>query len=176
MSRSKQKISWKDRAFQIGIPLGVSLILIQLVKLYVFTPLKITNDFMAPTFAKDDTVYINRIFRKKNLLVGDVVLIRSPKDSRQFILARILGKGSDAIEIQNRKAFRNGELVNPSLFPEPKETNLPILPKGKSDTDHMDKVFVPARHVFVLADNREIGVDSRDIGTISEDLIVGKVW
>ncbi len=131
---------------------------------------------MEPTFHKGETLYINRLIRTKNLLVGDVVLARSPMQTDVFILARILGKAGDEIQISAREAFRNGSILSTDVFPMSKKQTLPILPEGKSASDHRSKFIIPEKSVFLLVDNREIGIDSRELGPIPEENIVGKVW
>ena len=176
MSKSKQKLSTKERFFRVGLPLLLAIILTFIIKYKILTPLEISNSFMEPTYKLGDTVYINRYARIKHLLVGDVILVKSPVDKNSYILARILGKGNDEIQIIARKAFRNGIEVSEDLFPQNAVQNLPILPEGKSDSDHYPKFTVPEKTLFLLADNREKGIDSRELGPIPEDLVVGKVW
>lgn len=176
MSKSKNQLTLKDHFLRVGFPLFLAIIMVWIVKSKVFTPLEISNSFMLPTFKKGDTVYINRLSLAKNLLVGDVVLVRSPLQKEVYVLARILGKSGDEIQIKGREAFRNGSMVSAEIFPTPKNTKLPILPPGKSESDHVTKVTVPEKSLFLLVDNREMGIDSRELGPISEDLFVGKVW
>ncbi len=176
MSKSKNNLTSKDHFLRVGFPLLIAIVSVLIVKSKIFTPLEITNSFMLPTYKTGDTVYINRLSLAKNLLVGDVVLVRSPLQKDVYLLARILGKSGDEIQITGREAFRNGSLVSSEIFPTPKETKLPILPQGKSESDHVSKVTVPEKSLFLLVDNREMGIDSRELGPISEDLLVGKVW
>ncbi len=176
MSKSKSNLTAKDHFYRVGFPLILALVVVFFVKNKFFTPLEVTNSFMEPTYKKGDTVYINRMARTKNLLIGDVVLVRSPLQNDVYLLGRILGKAGDEIQIKAREAFRNGNIVSTEVFPVLQETKFPILPEGKSESDHRPKFIVPDKSLFVLADNREMGIDSRELGPISEDLIVGKVW
>jgi len=176
MSKSRNNLTIKDHLFRVGFPLLLALILVLIVKFNFFTPLEVSNSFMEPTYKRGDTVYINRLARTKNLLIGDVVLVKSPLQKDLYILARILGKAGDEIEISSREAYRNGTAVSNDIFPISKENKLPILPQGKSESDHRAKLIVPEKSIFLLADNREMGIDSRELGPISEELIVGKVW
>ncbi|BDA79278.1 signal peptidase I [Leptospira kobayashii] len=176
MSKSRQKISVKARFFQVGAPLLIALILAFIFKLKVLTPLEVSNSFMEPSFSQGKTVYINKLTSVKSLLVGDVVLAKSPLDENSYILARILGKPGDEVYISAREAYRNGNPVSDEIFPKPKSQNLPILPTGKTESDEKPKLIVPEKTFFLLCDNREIGIDSRELGPIPESLIIGKVW
>jgi signal peptidase I len=176
MSKSRNNLTPKDHFIRVGFPLLLAILLAFIVKHKIFTPLEVENSFMEPTFKKGDTVYINRFSRVKNLLVGDVILVKSPLQPEVYILARILGKAGDEIQITSREALRNGNPIPNAIFPNTKQSILPILPVGKSESDHHPKFTVPEKTLFLLADNREIGIDSRELGPIAEDLIVGKVW
>ncbi len=176
MSKSRQSASIKDRLTKVGAPLLISIVLVLIFKSHVITPLEITNDFMEPTFKAGDTVYVNRFSRPKNLLVGDIILVRSPYNQDEYVIGRILGKGGDQVQVSSRIAYRNNTPVTTELFPTPNKQTLPILPQGKSDSDHRASMIVPEKSVFIIADNREHGIDSRELGSIAEELIVGKIF
>ncbi|MDF3819259.1 signal peptidase I [Leptospira sp. 96542] len=175
MSKSKNQTPLKTKLLSIIIPLTIGFLLSWVIKSYILMPMEIKNDFMEPTLKKGSTAYILRMFRTKNLSIGDVVLVRSNlKD--QYVLARIVGKPGDQILVQKRIVYRNGEPLDEQNFPTNKNIFFAVMPPGKSDMDEMPKTTIPEKSFFLLADNTEIGLDSRILGPIKESMIVGKLW
>lgn len=176
MSKSKNKVPFKTRLYAFLIPLFLGLVSAVLVKYYVFTPVHVPNQFMEPTLKSGSTAYFNRLFRSKQLGIGDIVLVRSPLDSESVFIARIVGKPGDTIYVQKRMVFRNGSLLDPSSFPESASSDIPLIPQGKTETDDMPKLTVPEKSFFLLADNRELGVDSRTLGVVQESHVIATLW
>ncbi|TGN18200.1 signal peptidase I [Leptospira idonii] len=176
MSKSRQKLTIKDRFLQVGIPLLLGAVLATVFKYKILTPLEVANSFMEPSFKKGDTVYINKLFSAKSLLVGDVVLAKSPLNPESYILARVLGKPGDQISISKREAFRNGIQVPRETFPVKEKENFSLLPSGKTESDEKQNITVPEKNYYLLCDNREMGIDSRELGPVQETFIIGKVW
>lgn len=175
MSKSKSSIPLNKRLLSLFIPLSIGLLLAIVFKTFVITPIEIQNDYMMPTYKTGDTAYLFRFFRSKNLRIGDIVLSKSPFDSESFFLGRIVGKPGDTISISKRIVYRNGNPLDSQIFPMFDSKTIPLIPPQKTEYDEMEKLTVPDKSFFVLADNVEIGVDSRTLGTIPENLIVGKL-
>lgn len=176
MSKSKNKVPFKTKLYAFFVPLFVGLISAILVKYYIITPVHIPNQFMEPTLKNGSTAYFNRLFRTKNLGIGDVVLVRSPLDPQSVLIARIVGKPGDSIYVQKRMVFRNGTLLDPTSFPESASNDIPLIPQGKTESDDMPKLTVPEKSFFLLADNRELGVDSRTLGVVQESQVIATLW
>ncbi|PJZ45565.1 signal peptidase I [Leptospira brenneri] len=176
MSKSKNKVPFKTRLYAFLIPLFLGLVFAVLFKYYVITPVHIPNQFMEPTLKKGSTAYFNRLFRVKQLGIGDVVLVRSPLDPESFLIARIVGKPGDTIYVQKRMVFRNGSLLDPTSFPESSPGEIPLIPQGKTESDDLPKLTVSEKSFFLLADNRELGVDSRTLGVVPENQIIATLW
>ncbi len=117
----------------------------------------------------------------------------------EHLIKRVIGLPGDEIEMRAGRLYLNGELVerdlvdivryrtydtreivNPQLFEE-------SLPGGKvhkiyerSDSNPLDdglQFVVPAHHVFVMGDNRDMSRDSRDrrsLGFVPTEQMVGK--
>ncbi|MCW7466141.1 signal peptidase I [Leptospira levettii] len=176
MSKTKSKVPLKTKLIVILLPMGIGLVSAMFVKYKVLLPVAIPNSYMEPSLKKGDTAYFNRFYRKSQLGIGDVVIATSPLDPNSTFIARIIGKRGDSISIQKRMVFRNGTILDPTMFPEPSTQSIALIPAGKTEHDDMNPVTVPEKHFFLLADNRELGVDSRTLGTIQESQIIAVMW
>lgn len=175
MSKSKNSLPLKTKILNITIPLLVGLVLSTIFKYYLISPISIDNKYMEPTYKQGDTAYVWRIFRLKNLKIGDVVLSKSPLDPNYQFIGRIAGKAGDRIEITKRIVLRNGAPLEPSLFPMFDSNQIPLIPSGKTESDDLPAFTVPEKTFFLISDNLEMGVDSRTLGSIPENLVIGKL-
>jgi len=89
-------------------------------------------------------------------------LIFKQKD-RTYWIKRVIGLPGDTIEIKSDKLYKNGKLLDEPYINEPMENNSDL------------KVVVPARHIFVMGDNRNNSEDSRVIGCVPYENIIGKL-
>ncbi|MCZ8343651.1 MAG: signal peptidase I [Leptospira sp.] len=175
MSKSKNSVPLKTKILNILVPLLVGLVLSTVFKYYIISPIHVENNYMEPTYKQGDTAYVWRIFRTKNLKIGDVVLSKSPLDANSQLLGRIVGKAGDRIEISKRIVLRNNSPLEPNLFPMFDTNQIPMIPAGKTESDDLSAITVPEKTFFIISDNLEIGVDSRTLGPIPENLIIGKL-
>ncbi len=94
---------------------------------------------------------------------GDIIVFESPANAEDDLIKRIIGLPGERIEILNGRVYINGHLLE-----EPYIT----APWGDSHPE----IVIPARHYFVMGDNRNSSQDSRSerIGLIPWGHIVGK--
>lgn len=116
------------------------------------------------------------VFLSRDWQIGDIVYAEPANLPGQAVVARVLGRPGDRIEIKERIPYRNGLPLDKKVFPYEIGQNVPVLPQGKSPRDSVQLLVVADKTYFLLADNLEFGVDSRTLGTISEKDIKGKVW
>lgn len=122
------------------------------------------------------TAVMNRWAR--DVLRGDLVVFRLPIDPKTTIAKRVVGLPCDTIEIRAKQLFVNGARANepyvihhdPVTYP-----HVAGLPEPYASRDHFGPFVVPARHYFVLGDNRDRSNDSRFIGPIAADAMLGRV-
>lgn len=106
---------------------------------------------------------------------GDLVVFKAPPDHpdaygvgwfglrmRPYLIKRVVGLPGDRVEIRDGLLYRNGAFVAESYITGEAGRNEPPL-------------TVPARHVYVLGDNRRLGesVDSRDFGPVRAEDVAG---
>jgi len=168
-----------------------------LINVFIFEPYTVSGSSMEPTFQGADPLsqfqdhHADRVFLFKlphvlgmDVNREDVVIIDSRVDRKRtlkdefldnflisllrgqknenFWIKRVIGKEGDVLEYKEGKVYRNGEeLIEPYVKEEMVEP--------------FDKVVVPAGHVFVMGDNRNVSRDSRAIGSIPVENVRGKV-
>ncbi len=108
---------------------------------------------------------------------GDVIVFRLPRDPATTYVKRLIGLPGDRIQMQKGRLYINGTLV-PRREVGPYEggtlyvETLPTVDGGgrehelieSSDDDRYDETSVyevPARHYFMMGDNRDNSLDSR---------------
>ena len=125
---------------------------------------------------------------------GDIVIFKWPRDERTDYVKRVIGLPGDKIQMVGGRLYINGVVVPREKIGEEDwlteagwqrygvyEETLPngVVHKIYELNDHMildntDPVEVPARHYFMMGDNRDNSQDSRYFGLVHEDLLEGK--
>lgn len=131
---------------------------------------------------------------------GDVVVFRPPTMPKIDFIKRVIGLPGDKIQVINGELYINGELCKQepredftdvledgtgtivkirsyeeTLVGGKKHTILDITKFGK--VDNTGVYTVPAKHYFMMGDNRDNSTDSRyqdEIGFIPEENIIGR--
>ena len=124
---------------------------------------------------------------------GDIVVFRLPRDPSTTYVKRLIGLPGDRIRMRQGRLYINDELVprRASGTFEGDKLYVETLPNGHeheiieiSDTEREDNtpVFVvPARHYFMMGDNRDNSLDSRvsadqgGVGFVPEENLVARV-
>jgi signal peptidase I len=138
---------------------------------------------MQPSIEPDELVMVDRqYYNTHSLRQGDVVIFRSPYDSRYFFLKRCVGLAGQKIEIRDGVLFVDARQFAP-LLPLFRSTSkvLPrdfeddrIRPVGAGNEDQYGPVIVPDSCCFLLGDHRDNSLDSRYFGFVNQRNIKGK--
>jgi signal peptidase I len=162
----------------------------------LYKPFYAPSESMAPTINKGDK-FIADIRWRGPFRRGDVVLFNGPDNVRVYRIAAIAG---DKIAMRSGVVILNGTAV--AQLPEVRTTvegydglqpaaklaeRLPdeamphsIIDMGPSVLDNMTEVVVPANHIFVLGDNRDLSADSRvppaqtGVGLVPTSAVIGR--
>jgi signal peptidase I len=117
---------------------------------------------MEPRLHTGERIIVNLfIYRLYTPARGDIIVFRYPLDPSKDFIKRVIAVPGEEVEIRQGKVFINGK-----HYPEPYVT--------KHLEEDMPPRTVPARHVFVMGDNRENSQDSRSWGPLGFDYIRGK--
>lgn len=183
------------RSYAEGIFLTVFLALI--IRSFVFTPFRVTNDLMAPSLVAGDFLMAYRIpfgvklpwspkkWGKKEPSRGELIIFPCPDVSGEKCLRRVVGLPGDRIEIRGERLFVNGVQANYSpgganrqgfvLKESILSKNYSIMISGGSKRKNFAPIIVGPGSLFVLSDHRDLGKDSRDWGGVSIQSIEASV-
>ena len=120
---------------------------------------------MEPTIKAGSHVLVNTAYYKKNPVQRfDLVVVKDRDEGTKKYIKRVVGLGSETIQIQAGKILVNGK--------ELKEPFTSIPP-----TKEFGPLAIPTGQYFLLGDNRPNSLDSRNWKppTVGQDAIVGKV-
>lgn len=139
------------------IPYIIILVVVLLIKAYIFTPVIVNGPSMMDTLHDKDIMILNKIGMKLNGIERfDIVVIQTEKSK---IIKRVIGLPGETVKYEDDILYINGEVVED--------------PYGTDVTYDIKRIEVPEGEYYVLGDNRNDSVDSRILGTISEDDILG---
>ena len=128
----------------------------------------VPNQSMLSTMNIRDEVIVDRAaYKNQPVCRGDAIVYKSQKHNNLLLPSRVVALAGDTIEIREGSLF-----VNEKLVPEP-----------YVDTDAADQEYskqfaravVPAGHVFILGDFRDMSEDSRVIGPVATSHIHARI-
>lgn len=139
------------------IPYIIIIIVVSLVKKFIFTPVIVNGPSMMNTLHDKDIMILDKIGVKLNGIDRfDIVVIQTESSK---IIKRIIGLPGETVEYKNNKLYINGKELND--------------PYGSEVTYDFEKVKIPENSYYVLGDNRTNSIDSRILGVISKNDILG---
>lgn len=142
------------------------------IRYFLVQPFFVKGASMETTFEDSDYILIDEIsYRFKEPQRGEIIVFRSPQNTSEFFIKRIIGLPGETIEIKNNQV----RIYN-------KEN-----PQGKlvDETSYLDKEQFTAGNIrmkldpkeyFVMGDNRIHSSDSRSWGSVNRTLITGRVF
>ena len=134
-----------------------------LIKLYVFSPIRVNGTSMVPTLNDGDIMFLNEIgYHLNGLERFDIVVVNS---NGEKIIKRVIGLPGEKVEYRNNKLYINDQEVAENF--KHKTTKDFTLEDIKVDIKHKN-------YYFVVGDNRPNSKDSRIIGLIHKSQIMGK--
>ncbi len=166
MSFGKQAFIFFWEVFKIVI---ISLAIIIPVRYYLIKPFYVKGASMEPNYYDHEYLIIDEIsYRFGEPQRGDVVVFRSPFESGQYFIKRVIGLPGDKIKIESGKITVYNETKPQGQVLE-EEYLLPAT-KTLGDVD----VKLDAAEYFLLGDNRSASLDSRAFGAVRRENIVGR--
>jgi signal peptidase I len=179
------------------------LLLVLLIRSFLFEPFRIPSESMMPTLFKGDFIFVNKfayglrlpVLNTKILKIGepkhgDVVVFRLPSDPSIDYIKRVVGLPGDVVEYEDssKQLKINGQPVEMQLLgPYEGEPFTTIGREKLGEHDHQllvrrgavsrgGRYVVPPGGYFMMGDNRDNSRDSRFEGVefVPEENLVGR--
>ncbi|HET7712739.1 MAG TPA: signal peptidase I [Thermoanaerobaculia bacterium] len=146
-------------------PLCLAIALAFAVRALLFQIYSIPSSSMEPTLRPGDQIIVTPYrfpFSASGPKSGDVIVFRSPANTGETVVKRVIGTPGDHVEVKDgRVRLRGQTLFEPYLLEQASTTGLPSL-------------VVPAAGYFVMGDNRRSSSDSRTWGFVPRDMVLGQ--
>lgn len=150
----------------------LSLAIIVPIRYFLVQPFFVKGASMEDDFHNGDYVLIDELsYRFNSPERGEVIVFRSPQDTSQFFIKRIIGLPGETIQIRNNEMVITNE-QDPKGFILDESA---YLDKGQTTAGDF-KINIDANEYFVLGDNRSHSSDSRIWGAVNRNLVIGKVF
>ena len=149
----------------------ISLAIILPIRYYLVQPFFVKGASMESNFEDGDYLLVDEIsYRFNEPVRGDVIIFRSPEDTSQFFIKRIVGLPGETIEIkENKVKIYNTDEPDGLVLSEN------YLDSGQETLGNM-LMRLDDNEYFVLGDNRLQSSDSRRWGPVNKTLITGKAF
>lgn len=150
----------------------IALVIFLLIRTFLFAPVSVEGDSMAPTLHDADRLILNKVASIDRF---DIVVFNAPDDPEKQYIKRVIGMPGDTVEVQDEVLYVNGEAV-PEEYLQPE---LFDLSESQSFTEDFNLAIltgvteVPEGYYFLLGDNRQNSKDSRSFGFVEEEAVVG---
>ena len=179
------------------------IVLVLLVRSFLFEPFRIPSSSMMPTLLVGDFIFVSKYSYGLRLPVtrtrvletdqperGDVVVFRLPTDPKTNYIKRVVGLPGDVVEYRDKRLFINDrpvELKINGLYDAKNMQGAHLGYEQLGEVEHEILIFpsrfgregvfrVPEGHYFLMGDNRDNSRDSRydGVGFVPESNLVGK--
>lgn len=174
-----------------------------LIRSFLIQPYQVPTGSLLPTVLPGDFIVANQyqygtflpIWHKKLFSLGharrgQIILFHDPVNTDVLLVKRLIGLPGDRISYVNKTLYVNGvkqkqTVVGPTVDIDSdtdviektenfnNKTHGIFINPRRRDVDFYD-VIVPAKHYFVMGDNRDNSNDSRYWGFVPEDHVVGQ--
>ncbi|OGY93039.1 MAG: signal peptidase I [Candidatus Komeilibacteria bacterium RIFCSPLOWO2_01_FULL_53_11] len=144
----------------------ISFAIILPIRYFLIQPFYVEGASMEPSFHTKEYLIIDEIsYRFNDPARGDVVVMRYPRDTRQYFIKRVMGLPGERIKIINGVVFTDNEPLDESY-----------LSEELKSYGSMEELTLGEDEYFVLGDNRANSLDSRVFGPVQRRFIVGRAW
>jgi signal peptidase I len=142
------------------------------IRYFLVQPFFVKGASMETTFEDSDYILIDEIsYRFNQPQRGEIIVFRSPQNTSEFFIKRIIGLPEETVEIKdNQVKIYNAKNPDGKLLDESS-----YLDKGQYTTGNMRMKLDPNEY-FVMGDNRINSSDSRRWGAVNRSLITGRVF
>lgn len=148
----------KRALFKEILSYGLVIVLIIFIKMFIFSPIKVSGTSMDDTLKHNDVMILNEfIYRFVDVKRDDIVVLAEDKE---LIIKRIIGLPNEIIECSDGVIYINGKVYDDKY--------------ASNATEDFKEVKLGEDEYFVLGDNRGVSLDSRTFGAFKKSDIKGK--
>lgn len=161
----KEKSEWREWTKALGI----ALILVIVIRYFLFAPIVVDGLSMTPTLHNGDRMIVSKFGTPDRF---DIVVFHAPE--RKDYIKRVIGLPGDKIEYKDDTLYINGKAYEETYLKDSKAALQEGLLTDDFTLDEIiDQETVPDGEIFVMGDNRRYSKDSRHIGTVPLEEVVG---
>ncbi|MBE0343065.1 signal peptidase I [Paenibacillus sp. 28ISP30-2] len=166
----------KNEIFEWIKAIVIALVLVFLIRWFLFKPFIVDGPSMQPNFHTGERVIVNEIlYDFRSPKPGEVIVFHVPDEGRDFI-KRVIAVEGDTVKVEGDTITVNGKPIQEPYLKTPLEaahqngelynkfTNFPL--------DNFMDGKVQARHIFAMGDNRSNSPDSRLMGYLDRNRVV----
>ncbi|KON92125.1 signal peptidase I [Rossellomorea marisflavi] len=161
----KEKSEWREWTKALGI----ALILVIVIRYFLFAPIVVDGLSMTPTLHNGDRMIVSKFGTPDRF---DIVVFHAPE--RKDYIKRVIGLPGDKIEYKDDTLYINGKAYEEPYL---KDSKVALQEGLLTDDFTLDEIIdqetVPDGEIFVMGDNRRYSKDSRHIGTVPLEEVVG---
>jgi len=163
------------------IPILVALVLVVLVRTFLFEVVKVSGDSMEPNLVNQERMVVVKPLKLKRLsvIVFDAYGEDPAAAKNTNYVKRVIGLPGDKVVSQNGYIYVNNKKINQSFINQNERTTgtgdwtLSSLAQKGNWTYKGNRV--PKGHYFVLGDHRSVSEDGRAWGYVSANKVMGVV-
>jgi signal peptidase I len=161
LSKRRKALRWLREVLETILP---AVLIAFLINFFLAQATQVHGQSMEPTLHSDQRLVVEKVsYRFHGPRRGDVIVLKSPRESSELLIKRVIGLPGEAVEIRQGRVYINGQ-----------EWDEPYL--ERSPGGNWGPIIVLPLHVFVLGDNRSFSNDSRAFGMVPIENIVGRAW
>jgi signal peptidase I len=161
LSKGRKALRWLREALETILP---AVLIAFLINFFLAQATQVHGQSMEPTLHSDQRLVVEKVsYRFHGPRHGDIVVLKSPQQSTELLIKRVIGLPGETVEIRQGRVYINGQ-----------ELDEPYL--ERSTGGNWGPIIIPPLQVFVLGDNRSFSNDSRAFGVVPIENIVGRAW
>lgn len=144
----------------------IFIVLLALIKHFVFDIMPVSGLSMFPTFHHKDFILLNKIsYVVGEPKRGDNIVLRFPGDpEKERYIKRLVGMPGETIKIQNGLVYINNKLLPEDYI----SATITTLPDGE--------FLLGPNDYYLMGDNRPVSSDSRIWGPAKRSDFIGKTF
>lgn len=151
------------------VSLAVSIIVVLLIRTYLFTIIRVDGPSMSDTLLDGDKLFVTVADMRANGPERfDVIICKYPNRNDQYV-KRVIGLPGETLRVKNGVLYIDGEAIEEPFLSDARTVR---FDKG---SNNFGPIEIGEGEYFVMGDNRDDSNDSRNVGVITEDMVIGKV-